>query len=216
MVIIFLLVFILSPWVWKIASVNLFILIVIFVASFLLLRKIESKKIAGLSIVISFVVLGFFQYRTTNISSLTKLSEIEKTVQIERMREYPSPRMAHIIEERPESIALTRLQNNLFENLDVNLYFFGNYPRSRVGYDEFEKFFYILIPFFAIGLIKILEDKQSLLLRSKKIREVGISFFVPLLFLSVIGNKNPMGPFLLFPFFIVSICKGIYEVFKRK
>ncbi len=205
---IFLFVFALSPWIWRVFSVNFIVLILLFITSYLLLKKIENKKIKYLTLIVSFIVLAFFQYRTTNVSSLTKLSEVEKTVQTERMREYPNPRIAHIVEERKESIALTRLQNNLFENLDINLYFFGNYPRGRVGYDEFEKFFFVLIPFFIIGLVNILEEK--------KIREVGISFFAPLILFSVIGNKNPMGPFLLFPFFAVSICKGIYEVFKHK
>lgn len=208
MAIIFLIVLISSPWIWKIASVNILVLIAIFATSFLLSRNIENKKNMYLILAVSFLVLAFFQYRTTNLSSLSELSEVEKTVQIQRMREYPNPRIAHIVEERPESIVLRRLQENFFENLDINLYFFGNHPRSRVGYDEFEKFSYIFLPFFAVGLIRILDER--------KLKEIGIFLVIPLILFSVIGNKNPIGPFLLFPFFAVTISKGIYEIFRHK
>ncbi len=81
-------------------SVSLLIVLAVILATIFRVKKI--------GIFLLFVLL-FFQVKTTNRVPLTKLSEDEVVRQIQRMREYDNPRIAHILEERPEALIFFRL-----------------------------------------------------------------------------------------------------------
>ena len=185
-------------WIYKVFAANLFLGILILIATILLLKN--SKLFLLL-----FIPVLFFQIQTTNKTSLTAISNDDRRVIDMRLRAYPSKllRLGYWLEERKESIIFYRVATNFFENMDPNLYFFSNHPRQRVGIKEFEKFPYVLLPFFLLGIFNWISKKNKLFWL--------ISFLVPITILSIIGNKNNLGPFSLFPFLVVSI----YEGFKK-
>lgn len=190
-------------WIYKIFFTNFLLGVVIVVATLLLFYK-RCKFFLAV-----FVILLIFQAVTTQKASLTNIANDDRRLIDLRLRAYPPKflRIGHWLEERKESIAEARISKNLFENLDPNLYFFANHPKERVGIKEFEKFPYVFLPFFLFGLIEVVKkwDKNKLLL---------ISFFVPLVLLSVVGNLNKSGPFTLFPFFTITTSLGLKKISK--
>jgi len=183
-------------WIYKIFAVNFLLGILILLATILLFKKSKS-------FLLLFIPILFFQIQTTNKPSLTAISNDDRRVIDMRLRAYPYKflRLGYWLEERKESIVFNRVLTNLFENLDPNLYFFSNHPGQRVGIKEFEKFPYILLPFFLLGMFNLNKKKNMVFWL--------ISFLVPLIILSIIGNKNNLGPFSLFPFFTISIHEGL-------
>lgn len=204
------LVLIFNLWVWKILAFNFFLGLLVIGASIAL--YVSSKKgHFHKSFVVLFILLLFTQLQTTQKTSLTYLDNDEQRVQQMRLREYPPVYIqiagktlwlpvAHWFEGRKESIAFFRIQRNFSELIDPNLYFFSNHPRERVDIREFEKFPYVFLPFFLAGLVSLFKSRQ---------RIFWVSLLFPVFLISLIGNKNPVGPFSLFPFFTVTITKGV-------
>lgn len=200
-----------NVWILRIFKVNLFLGILTTVVTtlffFLSQKKIKYSKF----LVLGFVLILFFvQYKTTDILYPTFLSPQEQVMQKIRFREYPATHifpLGHWFEDRKESIAFFKIEKNLFENFNLNLYFFGNYPRQRGGIEEFEKFPFLFLPVFIYGFY--------LLIKQRKFFEVFVFFFLPLLLISFIGNKNSFGPFMLFPFFVLSLWTGFSNLLKK-
>ena len=170
---IFFLFLFLNLWIWKIFFEDFLIfsiLIVITVASY---KKFitDRKKSLVLVQLLMILLTVITQYLTTSISSLTELTNDQIRIRDMRLREYPPVfirlgaktlwlPVAYRMEARPESIAIERIQENIFESLDINQYFFASHPRQRVGVKEFEKFPYILLPFFILGIVKLINNKD--------------------------------------------------------
>ena len=91
--------------------------------------------------------------------------------------------------------------------LSPSLYFFSNHPRERSGFREFEKFQYVLLPFFVIGLLSRLRDKAYF--------QLGLLFSLPFFLLTFYGSRGELGPFAMFPFLAVSIYHGLELTFKN-
>lgn len=198
------LIFVLIFNLWLIRILNGSILIgilIVLTTIFLYYKKLVPSFIFLL-------LLIFFQYKTSSINPLTYLNEQEKTLQIQRMHGYPSKfaRWANWLEARPEALVFYKLEANLKEAADPNLYFFANHPRERVGVVEYEKFPYLLLPFFIIGIFSAEKEKLKYLLLS----------LTPLILISLIGNTNSFGPFSLFPFVAANISSGLMRVFENK
>jgi hypothetical protein len=188
-------------WIWRIFSFNIFLgLLVLATSVFLYL----SKRI----FLVLLILLLVFQWRTTSKTSLVDLSNDEIRIQHIRLKEYPGSLnfLGNWFEERKEFRALVRINRNFFETIDPNLYFFANHPRERVGITEFEKFPYIFLPFFIYGLF----------LSVKKHRELALilSFALPIFLISLIGHKNPLGPFAMFPFISFVCALGLGKVYQ--
>ncbi len=207
-------------WIWKIFSLSLILGLLTLLSAGLLYMAVNNRsnrKIAT-RFVITFVLLIFFQWRTTQPTSLTLLDNDQQRIQQMRLNEYPPISIdlsgkkiwipiAHWFEGRKETIAIFRIQKNFSEAVDPMLYFSANHPRERVGITEFEKFPYILFPFFVIGLYtlsKKMNDKNLLL-----------SIFTPLVLIAIMGSKNPFGPFALFPFLSVVISSGLIFAYQK-
>jgi hypothetical protein len=202
-------------WLWRILNSNIWLGIVLIVFSYLLIKAIEGKKFNFILVSLFFVVL-LFQWETTVVRDLVSLNNDEQRLQQQRLKEYPPVKIslggktlwipiAHWFEGRRESIAFSRIKQNLFEDLDLNLYFFAGHPRERIGFKEFEKFSYVLLPFFILGIFNLVKNKKYSL----------IPFFVfPLALLAIIGNNNQVGPFSVFPFITAGIYKGSDTFYK--
>lgn len=208
----------LNFWIWKIFSLNMslgFLTLATSIILYLLLKQ-NSKRYLNISLPL-FILLLFFQWQTTTRVSLTYLDNDEQRVQQERLGEYPTISVqlgsktiwipiAHWFEGRKEAIVFFRIQKNFFEAIDPNLYFFANHPRERVNIQEFEKFPYILFPFFLIGILS---------LTYKRVNSIWIPLIFPIVLISFIDHKNALGPFSLFPFFAVTITQGINIVLAK-
>lgn len=204
---IFVLIF--NLWIWKIFSFSFLIGTLTVLASLSLYLSLQTNKKKYLYILILlFVFLLFFQYKTSSKNSLTFLNDNEKLQQQIRLRGYPPSRIpiANWLENRKETLIFYKLEANISEVVDPNLYFFANHPRERVGVVEYEKFAYILIPFFILGLFSI---------KKKNIKTLLISIS-PFVLISVIGNSNPVGPFSLFPFLSSFTGIGLIPVFSKR
>lgn len=204
---IFVLVF--NLWIVKIFNYNLFIAIAVILGTFFVYHTIQSfsKRSFYISAIFIFILL-FLQYKTSSINSLVFLNENEKIEQQQRMRGYPRSlyRFANWLEQRKEALVFYKIEENLSEVVDPNLYFFANHPRERIGVVEYEKFPYILLPFLILGIFSLKKSNLKVLLLSLS----------PIFLILLIGNSNPIGPFSLFPFFAAHITKGLEPVFKNK
>lgn len=201
-------------WIWRIFSESPLIGISAVLASWFLYRSIKKENFEKLLIVFLLVLFGF-QIKNTEIRALTYLNEQEKVIQLKRLNEYPPVKLtlagktiwvplAHWLEERPETLALYRIQNNLGEIINPNLYFFANHPNERVGIDEHESFPYILLPFFVIGLFGLNFRKN--------LAALVVSLFTPITIVALIGSELSLEPISLFPFIALCGTLGIEYV----
>ena len=214
-------------WIWRVFSFNFWIGILVVVCTFLLYRFCASTSEESSSLrswppsevlfIFVFLLLLFFQYKTTNVRSLTILSNDDIRVRDMRLKEYPPVKVtllgktiwipaAHWFEGRKESIAFFRILDNFSQTVDPNLYFFGNHPRERAGVSEFEKFPFVFFPAFIYGLFVMAKEKKKM---------CWLSLLLSLFLISIISNKNPIGPFSLFPVISVAIAFGIERLLKK-
>lgn len=198
-------------WIYKILNADLFTGILLIVLTLAIILT-SNKKI----ILVCLVILALFQYQTASIKNITSLDNDEQRVQSERIKSYPPTyidlgikviwlKPADWIEKNKLLIGLSRIEKNLFESLDVNRYFFGSFPRNKP--EDFEKFSFACLPVFIIGAF--------FLIKKKLLWELGILLIFPVLLLSFLGISNRFGPFILFPFFVLSFLRGFYSLEKK-
>jgi len=220
-------VLIFNLWIWKIFSTNIALGLITLITSIFLWFSIKttSKYFSYLFILLAIILL-FFQWQTTQRFSLTYLDNDEQRVQQMRLKEYPPVyikvgekiiwiHVANWFELRKESVAFYRIERNFSEVIDPNLYFFANHPRERVGIKEFEKFPYILLPVFLIGIFALIRNRSFVPSRTKKLALFSFSFILPIFLISLIGHINPSGPFTIFPFLAVTASLGLEEIYKK-
>jgi len=196
-------------WIYRIFKLDFIVGLTVVITTLIICLFWNSKKSFLISL-LCILVLLFFQYKTTNSQSLTILNNDEQRVQSERMLSYGPTyidlyfkviwlKPAEWIEKNNLVIALSRIEKNLFENLNLNKFFFGGFPGNKP--EDFEKFTFFLMPFFILGLLKITKEK--------KIKQLGVLFLLPLVLLMYLGNNSQFSQFSFFPFFILSFWSGI-------
>jgi len=192
-------------WIYKIFRNNFLIGLIIVTLSILLV-SVKSFKYKRIIILGLFLSSLFFQYQTTKINNFSTLTADQIRIQEVRFKQYPAEilginfPLGYWFEMKHESYIIPGISKNLYENLDINQYFFGGHPRQRVEVEEFEKFPYSFIPLFILGLLVIFSKKKLAL------KLLFLSS--PLVLIALIGNKNLLGPFSLFPMFIFIIWQG--------
>ncbi len=196
-------------WLIKIFWYGVSIGMVVFLASVAVYLSVQTgiKKYFYIAAFFIFLLI-IFQYNISLKVPLVFLNEYQKIEQRQRMRGYPRElyRFANWLEQRKEAVIFYKIEDNFSEVVDPNLYFFSNHPRERVGVVEYEKFPYILLPFFVIGILSIKKSGLNILLLS----------ISPLILLSLIGDSSPIGPFSLFPFLAVYTAIGLEPIFKNR
>ncbi len=128
----------------------------------------------------------------------------EETQLINQRRSFYPTQIGKIYQNKASLITF-KLERNLFNSLDTNLYFFAGHPRERLGIAEFEKFSFVLLPFFVLGLIKIINTKPSQLL---------VLVFVAAISSSLLDPAAKSGPLPFFPVISSIISIGFARVFK--
>lgn len=194
-------------WIFRILNNDKVLAVLLIATSFglFLFYHIRSKRYFVQALILSILVL-FFQYQTTEVTTLSKLDVYEYQTQQKRLNEYPplNVPLAHYLEQRKEAVSFYKIVKNFFEAVDLNVYFFGSYPRPRIAVSEFEKFPYIFLPFFLLGL-KIIISKRKVFL---------ILIASSLLIVCLIGYKNNLGLFSIFPIFCLLIYLGLERVYQ--
>lgn len=205
-----------SFWFWKILNYNLFLSFILILTTFTTYRNFNSR-IIGVTGILLFTILLLFQVKFTEISNLTTLNNNEITIQQQRINEYPQAKItlfnktiwvpiANWFELRKESIVINKITENFSEVIDLNLYFFANHPRERNGVGEFEKFHYLFVILFLVGIFGSINSCDK--------KWFALYFLLPVFMISFIGNKNPLGSFSLFPFIVVMISAGVKRILK--
>lgn len=210
-------VLIVSNWSWEIRSFNPGLLFLTWSSSILLFSSLmkESRKLfyAFLLLLIPLLII---QWKTTNNADLRYMNVTEKYIFTYRKSELPIFTINFLNKTKSinsalyianERVALfDKWEQNLLRSIDLNLYFFGGHPRERPGIREFEKYSFLFLPFFVVGLYCSISLKKWSLL---------VSCLVPLIVISVAGQDNQIGPFSLFPFFTATISLGLLLVKER-
>lgn len=202
MIPIFLIILFGNVWIWKILKFNIFAGLLLITATSLILLFLNKKRsyliiIAFISLIITVQFTGGFKKIDLSYGSQ------ENLLMEQRVNEYPPISIlpiAHWLEERPEMIAIYRINQNFSEVVDPNLYFFANHPKERTGINETEKIPYILLPIFIYGIFIMI---------SRKYYKIFALFFgFPLTYYSLYGTGEGIQPILFFPFFMISIYLG--------
>ena len=135
------------------------------------------------------LILMFVQYKDTNPTNFSQLSEMEKIVQLRRMNEYPpeAARLANYIEYRPEAVIYFKLEKNFIDSFDLLALFTKYFPP-------------LLLPFFLLGFFEAIKrySKQILTLVA-----------LPIALLTAIGHQSTHGPVSLFPIIIGASIYGM-------
>lgn len=205
-------------WLFKIFSLNLLLGLTTlssFLALYLAYLK-DTKKYFTVSII--FIgILCLFQYQTASSTNITNLSAEDKYNQELRMRAYPPLYLtiankkkyipvAYWFEAKFPAVALYKTQQNIFAFLNPNLYFFANHPLERVGVVEFEKFPYIFLPVFFLGVFEIKKKQFKFVLLGA----------IPLLMFFFFAPNSSLGPFSLFPIISLLTSLGVAKVIENK
>jgi len=163
-----------------------------------------------------FLITLFFQWKTTTFQSLVLLDNDEQRIHSLRLEFYkPSLHYVRVIFHRFNLVdflegdfttGASRIERNLFETIDPNVYFFAGHPRERIWASDFEKFPFLFLFPFLIGLYNLILSKKRLLFFT-----LGVSTAL----LSIIGHQNSLGPFILFPFLVVITSNGLLIILKK-
>ena len=216
---IFLLVMLTSLWLWRMLLENILVAGLCLTCSYLLYKISNNNlnKRIGIFFIVCLLLLSAVQILTSPQESLTNLDNDGKRIQQMRVHEYPPTylniggktvwlKFANWFEQRDETRALFRIENNIFQAVDPSLYFFVNHPRERIGVHEFEKFVYILFPFFVFGAVSIFSKQRNISL---------LAVLIPTFIAGIWGNNNPLSSFTFFPFLAISITQGLSLAYQR-
>jgi len=195
-----------NAWIWRILGSSPFLGLGLMVLSFLLVFNLKIPSLVLLA------VLGSFLLKTTFDTNLLYVSPLEKD-RIEHRHEYYAQGLGRIYKNRigiylnySVSPYISRYLKNLSYNLDTNLYFFANHPRERAGVNEFEKFSFVLLPFFIVGLIAIFSGSFGFL----------VFYFALSLLISALAFPGyDLGPILTFPFIVAVLYLGVTRIAKK-
>lgn len=174
------------------------------VSAILVIWGLKNK--VAITIVAAVLLMAGAQYQTSVKRSLTDLTGDEQRVVELRKSAYPPITwmpIAYWLEEKPVTVAVKRWSESLFENLDLNQYFFAGHPRERVGHIEVEKLPYLLMPLALLGLWRLAREKSGQVLL--------ISTGLALMALAIVGNQNPNGTVAAWPMWVGAIYLSLWR-----
>lgn len=195
-------------WIWRIFKDNFIVAIFLVILSFLLFKLIIAKvqKAQLLTLILIFTTVSLLTLRVgfdKNIFIISSREQLQQDVRhgfyaVELGQLYTNKISLYFYKYFSGSIR--KLEQNLFSNLDLNLYFFASHPRERSGIVEFVKYPWILLPFFIVGLFSVIQYYYPAIV----IYLIGASLIS--MFLS---PTYPLGPVLFFPLINVVIALGL-------
>jgi hypothetical protein len=194
----------LNFWIWEIFSKNVFVGFFLIIITLLLCIVFNSRHSNNRLFILCLILLSLLQFFVTQKQSLFYLSALEKDIQTKRFNSYvvSIPRLGKELELNPLSIAINKIQDNLVDFFDINYYFFGSYPRELQKPGEFNKLPFICLPFFLIGIYRLINEYKT---------KVIVYVFISSVLIAIIGDKSHYGLILNYPLILISISKGIYK-----
>ncbi len=208
-------VFFLTPWFWKLFKINPLILLLLIVFNFMLLYITfkSPKKIIKIATFVLFLLLIFYNLQKGFDKGIWTINQNQALEQNRRHSFYAASlgkiytNKIGLLYYTKISDPLTRLQKNLFSNLEINLYFFASHPRERTDANEFEKYSFLLLPFFLIGIFYMVK---------KNILSLELFFLAAILISAFININYVLGPILFFPLINTVITLGFLFVIRKK
>lgn len=200
---VFLLNYFFSGWFRQLIFQNLIIAVTLSLSMILLIIQYQKNRKIYL-LLFSFLLLFFFQTKTTNIKNTYSLTPSEVDQQITRMNYYPptQAKLGYILEHKREVKVIEKCIENFIEVLDFNQYF----P---------DYFSYLSLPLFFIGVYWFV---KSNLVRNLKggLKIISGLLLFTIIILSLFGVNGKCGPFLIFPFIILFIYIGLNGLLRIK
>ncbi len=149
------------------------------------------------------VLIGVFQLLTTNVHLAWMPTDSQRQQIITRPGLYPIG--GYRLEAGAVAITYDNWRKNVWENINVNQYFFGGHPVERDI--DFPKFPFWLLPLATIGIWHGVRQKWFV--------RMSICTLACVVILGFVGNNNPYGNMVAYPFWIISIIWGIKNVVKK-
>lgn len=197
-----------NPWFIKLIQEDKIstLLILLLTFSLFFLITTHSKKLIGYIALLCMLQTFLLVPRNLDHNLFTPSQE-ELYMLNENSSFYP-PAVGRIFHNKV-TLAINKIQQNLFDILDLNLYFFATHPRERLGVKEFEKYPFFLLPFFIIGIFNLFKERSPV--------TFGYGIFA-LFTSSVTSQSYPFGPILIIPILNISILLGLLKTsyFLRK
>jgi hypothetical protein len=134
---------------------GLLVILTSFIFYHLLIKVSLRQKPIRATYLIFLILAIIISFRIGIDKSLFATSETELFAINQTRSFYPS--ILGRMFENKAALTLFKLERNFFWGLDPNIYFFAGHPRERAGIGEFEKFSWIIFPFFLLGLFKIFQ-----------------------------------------------------------
>lgn len=193
-------------WIWRVATQSFLLALVLALLTIFLVFRL---KIVSLILII---IVGAFLVKTNFDTNLKYLSPLEKDKLSDR-HEYYASNLGRAYKNRIGLYLhyeflpfVSKWQKNLADNLDPNLYFFAGHPRERLEVEEFQKFSFVFLPFFIIGIAILFQKKFNFLITYFILTQLVSAFVFPGYFL---------GPILVFPFISVVVYLGLAKTFEK-
>lgn len=198
--------FFLNYWIWRILSVNFILAIILGLLTFFLYRLFLDDKFKIKITVILFIIasslnmLGGFDTKllSNDWKDNSKIND-RHYFYFENLGKLYNNKISIYLY---NNILPTwyKFEENLFSVIDLNLYFFNSHPREREGVEEFKKYPFLLIPFFLIGLVYLVNKRAKLVL---------VYAATTILINGFISADYKVGPILFFPLISLFIFFGI-------
>jgi len=202
-----------SPWTYRLfADVSILTIAVILSLVYLIFSLLgkEKKNLSYLAILVNTSLLLLTLPGNFDLNIFTT-SRVEQDVLTRRFDNYAKDygklymnRYGILYHYKLEPV-ISKFEANLFENMDINGYFFASHPRERGTNNEFEKFTAFFLPFFVVGFF------ASLVYQKK----VFIFFVVNLLLSTLYYSSYVLGSILLYAYFVVFITYGFKICLKK-
>lgn len=195
-----------SPWMRRIVDISVVVAVLSIALAGIITHISLSKRkraIVLLAVILNVSILCLTLPKNIDTQMVQK-SRLKQDMLIRRFDYYSSGwgkiymnRYAIFYHYNVEPI-MEKYARNLFENMDINLYFFASHPRERGDVGEFAKLSFIFLPLFLVGLFEsVLKNKTIVVL------------FLVNLFLSALYLSNYyLGPVLLFAYISFFIALG--------
>lgn len=166
----------------------------------------SNQKIKTLLFIFVFIVNPLFRnfFIDNNLvlnNFFGKTISIDQTdiYYINQRRGYYENKFIGKIQENKLSVYVKKYLSNFFQGIDPNYYFFANHPRERAGITEKDKFSFIFLPFFILGLFFAIKERKYFSF---------IYFFSLLIFFSFFVNIDT-NFILLYPAIVYFISNGL-------
>ncbi len=203
-------------WIWKVFKDNWLMGIVLISISFLLFFLVIkfNKIICILILILSLFLCG--QIVTSGFDKNLTTLTVDGQKQLDTRHGYFSLELGKLFQNKYSLHFykdfypyLSSYENNVFNALNPNLYFFENHPREKGSVGEFPKYPGIFILPFMVGFLFLFKSAPKFV----------VIYFLSVLFITgFIRQGYSLGPILFYPLINFLITDGsirIYKIFRK-